>query len=107
MIRELDAAEIIAFCVKQKHHEDTFELKYATIREIAQRMERYVPSLLVTYDMVSIDAFRCEFSKHVVMSEHSIRITKVQDVYSRIQRYLPDPKLEKKMLEVETEIENL
>lgn len=105
MIKELEASEIIAFCLKQKRQSDTFEIKYKKIRAIAQKMEEKIPSLLVTYDMVSIDAFRCEFSKNVIMSDQAIRINKVHEIYPRIQRFLPEAMLESKMKEVELELE--
>lgn len=105
MIKELEASEIIAFCLKQKQQARTVELQYNTIRTIARRMEEKVPFLLVTYDMLSIDAFRCEFSKYVIMNEHTIRINRVHEIYSRIQRYLPDEMLELKLQEVEIELE--
>lgn len=105
MIKELEASEIIAFCLKQKRQSRTVELQYNTIRSIARRMEEKIPSLLVTYDMLSIDAFRCEFSKYVIMKEHAIRINRVHEIYGRIQRYLPDEMLELKLQEVEIELE--
>lgn len=107
MIKELESAEIIAFCLKQKHQSESFELQYKKIQAIAKMMEKAVPSLLVTYDLTSIDAFRCEFSQYVKMSDTAIRINRVQEVYSRILRYLPDSKLELKLQEVESELEKI
>lgn len=104
MIKELEASEIIAFCLKQKRQESRVELQYNTIRTIAQRMEEKVPSLLVSYDMLSIDAFRCEFCKYVDMNEQAICVNKVQEIYNRIQRFLPDEVIEMKLEEVEIEL---
>lgn len=104
MIKELDASEIIAFCLKENHALDTFEIQYKTIRAIAKKIEEKIPTLLVTADMMSIDAFRCEFSANVIMSENGVRINHVKKVYSHIQRYLPDDKLELQLRVVEAEL---
>ena len=104
MIKELEVSEIIAFCLKERYASDTFELQYNTIRKIARKMEEKIPSLLVTADMMSIDAFRCEFSSYVVMSESGIRINHVKKVYSRIQRYLPDENMEVQLRVVGSEL---
>lgn len=106
MIKELEAAEIIAFCLKEQHQSETFELHYKTIQAIARKMEEKIPSLLVTSDMMAIDAFRCEFSQYVDMSEIGIRIKHVKMVYSRIQRYLPDGKMEEQLRVVESDLKN-
>ena len=104
MVKELEASEIIAFCLTEKHQIDSFELEYKTIRAIAKKMEEKHPSLLVTSDMMSIDAFRCEFCRHVEMDDHAICIKHVKNVYARIQRYLPDEQTVAQLREVESEI---
>lgn len=103
MRHELDSAEIIAFCLKQKQHSDKFEIAYSKIQAIGRRMEEKMPFLNVSSDMVSIDAFRCEFSSHVEMREEYLRINSVHEIYSRIERYLPDSLLEEKLKELELE----
>lgn len=100
---ELDSAEIIAFCIKQERPADKFEITYSKIQAIGRKMEEKVPFLNVTSDMMSIDAFRCEFSSYVEMREASLCINSVHDIYSRIERYLPDSVLEKIMKELELE----
>lgn len=104
MIKELEASEIIAFCLTENKQIEPFELKYQTIRAIAKKMEEKDPSLLVTSDIMSIDAFRCEFSQYVEMNESSICIRRVKKVYSRIQRYLPDEQTVLQLREVESAI---
>ena len=100
MRHELDSAEIIAFCLKQKQHSDKFEIAYSKIQAIGRRMEEKMPFLNVSSDMVSIDAFRCEFSSHVEMREEYLRINSVHEIYSRIERYLPDSLLEEKLMKM-------
>lgn len=103
MRRELDSSEIIAFCLKQKHQSDKFEISYSKIQTIGRKMEERMPFLNVTSDMVSIDAFRCEFSSYVEMREKYLRINSVHEIYTRIERYLPDSVMVEKMMELELE----
>ena len=100
MARELDSSEIIAFCLKKKKQTDKFEISYHKIQAIGRTMERECPFLHATYDMISIDAFRCEFSHYVEMRDDCLRINDVYEIYSRIQRYLPEKALESKMEEL-------
>lgn len=106
MIKELEVSEIIAFCIKEKQQADRFEIKYNTIRAIAKKMEEKHPSLLVTSDMMSIDAFRCEFLHYVEMNDHAICIKHIKKIYSRMQRFLPDEQTVAELKEVELEINN-
>lgn len=91
MSNELDSSEIIAYCLDQELEKDQFEISYEKIQAIGQEMEKRMPSLQVTYDMVSIDAFRCEFCDNVVMLDDYLRINRVKEVYTRIARFIPEP----------------
>lgn len=104
MIKELDSAEIIAFCVKKKHKSDMFEISYHQIQCIGRMMEKEMPTLLVTSDMVSIDAFRCEFSQYVEMRKNILRINRIHEIYSRIERFLPEATVVAKMEEMDIEL---
>jgi hypothetical protein len=103
MRKELDSSEIIAFCLKKKSQTDNFEISYQKIQAIGRTMEKECPFLHATYDMISIDAFRCEFSHYVEMRDKYLRINDVYEIYSRIQRYLPEKAVELKMEELNVE----
>ena len=105
MIQELDSSEIIAFCVKQKRAKkspNTLSIPYEDIRVIGNKMEKAIPSLLVTSDMVSIDAFRCEFKNHVTMEKRALKIQDVNAISTRISRYLPPENILSTMKKVAT-----
>lgn len=100
---ELDSSEIIAFCLKKEIPANRFEISYHKIQTIGRTMEKECPFLNATYDMISIDAFRCEFSHYVEMRDEYLRINDVHEIYTRIQRYIPEGALEKKMEELKVE----
>lgn len=101
MAYELDSAEIIAYFIKHQKAIDTFSISYNKIYDLGKRMEALMPSLQVTCDMMSIDAFRCEFSSYVEMRSSELKIRHLHEIYGRIQRYVPEPDLELKMNELE------
>lgn len=101
MAYELDSSEIIAYFIKQQKPIENFTISYHKIYELGKKMEALLPSLHVTCDMMSIDAFRCEFSSYVEMRSTELKIRHLHEIYSRIQRYVPEPDLESKMNELE------
>lgn len=101
MAYELDSSEIIAYFIKRQKATDSFSISYNKIYELGKKMEKLLPSLQVTCDMMSIDAFRCEFSSYVEMRRSELKIRHLQEIYGRIQRYVPEPDLESKMNELE------
>lgn len=103
MAHELESSEIIAYFVSQQKEKDEFLISYHKIYEIGKRLERSIPSLQVSCDMMSIDAFRCEFSNYVEMRRSDLKIKHLQEIYSRIQRYFPEADLVSKMKQLEIE----
>ena len=97
MIKELDSSEIIAYCISTEKRTDDFVISYKKIQTIGRILEERVPSLLVTCDLMSIDAFRCEFCHNVEMKEKELKVHRLNEIYSRIHRYMPEPELASKM----------
>ena len=101
MTYELDSSEIIAYLIKHQRAKDNLSISYNKIYELGKKMEILMPSLQVTCDMMSIDAFRCEFSSYVEMRGSELKIRHLHEIYGRILRYVPEPDLELKMNELE------
>lgn len=101
MAYELDSSEIIAYLIKHKMAMDSLSISYNKIYELGKKMEELIPSLQVTCDIMSIDAFRCEFSSYVEMRGSELKIRHLHEIYGRIRRYVPEPDLELKMNELE------
>lgn len=86
---ELDSTEVIAYMAQRNKSQDYLELRYSDIRNICRYVESVKSNVLVTSDMISIDAFRCSFPKHVVMTEDSIAISDLKSIRGDIKRLIP------------------
>lgn len=60
MINEIDSTSIIAAIANDMLELQTIHVKFENIRQVAYELERIKPTLLVTADRLSIDAFRKE-----------------------------------------------
>lgn len=89
MQNEIDSSNIIAALVEDKEDVDKLTLSYRRISEVAERLEMIKPTLLTTYDMMSIDAFRCSFAHYVIMEEHQLVINNFKEIQWRVQKLLP------------------
>lgn len=89
MFNEIDSTSIIAAITKDMIKRNTIHVKFENIRRIAVELERHKPTLLVTSDMMSLDAFRCSFANHVSFKNNILIINNFQDVRWRIQNLLP------------------
>lgn len=101
MLKELDVFELIAFCVEQQKDSKEITIPYDRLFFLAREIEKLVPSLLVSCDMVGIDSFRCEFKEYVVMEKTQICIHHLNHIYHRIKRFLPSKDLISKMIKIE------
>lgn len=92
MQNEIDSSNIIAALVKDEADKNC-TLSYLQIRKIANRLEELLPTLLTTYDLVSIDAFRCSFVHHVTMEKHQLVISNLQEIQGRLNKLLPSKEI--------------
>ena len=86
---ELDSTEVIAYMVHKRANSNLYELKYKEIREICEYVEGIKSNVLTTFDLISIDAFRCSFPKNVVMMDESLVINNLLSVKKEIERLMP------------------
>lgn len=92
MINEIDSTGIIA-AITEKMAEiaemATISVKFENIRRIASELEKARPTLFVTADMMSIDAFRCSFLKNVSIEHNIVIIKNFQEIQWRVKNLLP------------------
>lgn len=103
MQNEIDSSNIIAVFAKYKESVDKLELPYCRIREVAERLEMANPTLLATYDLVSIDAFRCSFTHYVVMEENRLVINNLEEIKWRLQKLLPSREITDMIVSISNE----
>lgn len=92
MQNEIDSSNIIAVLVNNKT-QARIKLSYKQIRTIALDLERAIPTLHTTYDLLSIDAFRCSFLHEIEMTSHDLTIKNSPVLQSRIQRLIPSKEI--------------
>lgn len=102
MQNEIDSSNIIAALVKNIA-ENNFTLSYHLIRKIANRLEATRPTLLATYDLMSIDAFRCSFTHHVIMEEHQLVISNLNEIQGRLNKLLPSKDITNIIIDISKE----
>lgn len=90
MIVEIESTEIIAYSLLRQIEDDYLELSYSDIWKRAAILEDSIASLRSECDMISIDAFRCRFPKHVKMNEHALVVRNIREIESEIRRLLPN-----------------
>lgn len=93
MSNEIDSTNIIAAITKDMIKVDTIYVKFEDIRRVGVALERHQPTLQVTSDMMSIDAFRCSFVNHVSFRQNLLVIKNFQDIQWRIQNLLPQKEI--------------
>ena len=93
MIHEIDSSNIIAVMLSSKKTLDTVTLSYASIRKIADSLEKINHSYYTTTDLISIDAFRCSFSKYVVMHDKELVIRNFEEIHNKLTRLLPSEEI--------------
>ena len=93
MFNEIDSSSIIAAITKDMIKLNTICVKFENIRRIAVELEQHKPTLLVTSDMMSLDAFRCSFANHVSFENNVLVIKNFQDIQWRIQNLLPSKEI--------------
>lgn len=103
MNREIDASNIIAAIAELSHDMGQFTLPYEKIRNIAITLERTKPTLLVSYDRISIDAFRCSMGKNVVMEEDCLVIKKIEEIKWKLKLLMPSDEIVEIISSVERE----
>lgn len=86
---ELDSTEVIAYMVHKWSNGNQYELKYKEIRDICEYVENIKSNVLVTFDRISIDAFRCSFPKNVVMMDDHLVINNLSSIKNKIERLMP------------------
>lgn len=103
MQNEIDSSNIIAVLAKYKENVDKLELPYYRICQVAERLEMANPTLLATYDLVSIDAFRCSFTHYVVMEENRLVINNLGEIKWRLQKLLPSKEITEMIVSISKE----
>lgn len=93
MINEIDSASIIAAITNDMLELETIHVKFENIRRVAFELERVKPTLLVTADRLSIDAFRCAFVENVFFEHNDLIINNFQEIQWRIQNLLPSKEI--------------
>lgn len=93
MIVELDSSNIIAVLLKQNSDKEQHTVRYKRIRDLAQELEKRIPTLLTYSDMMSIDAFKSAFYDDIVLEEHTIRINNYGKLKYRMNCFLPNKKV--------------
>ena len=89
MSNEIDSTNIIAAITNDIFELKTVSVKFENIRRVALELEKLKPTLLVSADMMSIDAFRCSFVNYVSFEQNFLVIKNFQDIQWRIQNLLP------------------
>ncbi|HJH70398.1 MAG TPA: hypothetical protein OIM39_04790 [Bacteroidaceae bacterium] len=102
MQKEIDSSNIIAALVKGKDA-DYITLSYNQIYDVAIHLESMIPTLLTTYDLLSIDAFRCSFNHNVIMEEHQLVINNFKEIKYRLNKLLPPEKITELIIEFSKE----
>ena len=104
MYNEIDSSNIIAALASDKNNakKDEFIIPYTHIREIAKHLEDTIPTLLATYDMMSIDAFRCYFANYVEMEEKRLIIRNLQEISNKLEKLQPSEAVSKTIIEIST-----
>ena len=105
MYNEIDASNIIATLVSgdnkvENKKNNEFVIPYTNIRKIAEHLEDTIPTLLATYDMMSIDAFRCSFINHVKMETDRLVIRNIQEIYTQLEKLRPSEAVSKKIIRI-------
>lgn len=103
MQNEIDSSNIIAVLAKYKENGGKLELPYYRIREVAERLEMATPTLLATYDLVSIDAFRCSFTHYVIMEENRLVINNLEEIKWRLLKLLPSKEITEMIVSISKE----
>lgn len=95
---ELDSFNIIALEISLYATElETLELKFESIFTRVRQIESQFPNIEVSCDMMSLDAFRCEFEEYVVFTSSSIKLQN-KNIRKRIlERYLPEESVSNKL----------
>lgn len=106
MYNEIDSSNIIAALASNKSIAEKNELiiSYLCIRKIAEDLEDRIPTLLATYDMMSIDAFRCYFVNHVVMKENELVINNLKEIYKQLLKLQPSERMTNMIYEISKKI---
>lgn len=104
MYNEIDSSNIIAALASDKNNviNNEFIIPYICIRKIAEYLEDTIPTLLATYDMMSIDAFRCYFANHVEMEEKRLIIKNIQEIRNQLEKLQPSEAVSKTIIEIST-----
>ena len=89
MFTEIDSTDIIAYLLKDYVSVEDYSIPLSRIRQLADAIETEHKDILVTCDMMSIDAFRCAFSSNVKVENACIVISDVSSIQTRVKRLLP------------------
>ena len=93
MVVEIDSSNIIAVLLNQDNEKEQHIVRYKRIRDLAQELERRIPTLLTYSDMMSIDAFKCAFYDDIILEEHMLRVNNYKTLQSSMNCFFPNRKL--------------
>lgn len=86
---EIDVSEIIAHMVVKETANGEITLSMRSLKRIADKLENERTTIYTTCDMLSVDAFRCRYSKQITVKGDSICIQKDVTFTKKMHRYLP------------------
>ena len=106
MYNEIDPSNIIAALASNKNNieKNKFIISYLCIRKIAEGLEDRIPTLLATYDMMSIDAFRCYLANYVVMKENELIINNLKEIHNLLKKLQPSESITDMINEISKKI---
>ena len=102
MQNEIDSSNIIAALVKDKA-DNNLIVSYHQIRDVANSLESILPTLLATYDLMSIDAFRCLFIDHVKMGNNHLTINNLKEIQGKLNKLLPSQEITEFIINISKE----
>ena len=106
MNNEIDSSNIIAVLANSENNigKDKCVIAYRCIRKIAEGLEERIPTLHATYDMISIDAFRCYLPNYVEMEENELIINNLKEIHYLLKNLEPSESITELINEISKKI---
>lgn len=86
---EIDSSDIIAYLACRDKDINKVTIQYDVIRHLGYQVEVIDSQVLATCDIISIDAFRCQFPEYVKMESTYLEISNISDISNLLRRIQP------------------
>lgn len=86
---EIDSSDIIAYLACKDAKYNRITIQYDEIRYLGYQVEKISSHVLATCDIISIDAFRCQFPEYVKMEATYLEIDNISDILGLLHRLQP------------------